>query len=187
MIDVSGNNGRVDWRKVAASGVAHAYVKATEGVSFVDPRLVANCRDAHAAGVTVGLYHFAHPSNPPHREAAHFLRSVAGLVAFVGMVPMLDLELTEGLGWTYLDAWKAQWFAAVDHELGQLAGFYSYYYYWKLMHLLEGRPVWGAAYGAHFTAPSSWTLRQYSARGRVPGVSGPVDLSVRLTDWPLLH
>ena len=38
-IDVSNYNGTVDWKKVKESGVAFAFVKATEGITYVDPRL----------------------------------------------------------------------------------------------------------------------------------------------------
>ena len=37
VIDVSHHNGRIDWARAAAAGIALAFVKASEGARFVDP------------------------------------------------------------------------------------------------------------------------------------------------------
>jgi lysozyme len=60
-IDVSGHQDRVDWTRVKADGVKFAYIKATEGVGFVDPRFGAFAAGAQAAGIPHGFYHFARP------------------------------------------------------------------------------------------------------------------------------
>src|SRR5436309_12024700 len=41
-IDVSHNNGAVDWKNVAAAGVSFAFAKATEGKGFKDPQFNLN-------------------------------------------------------------------------------------------------------------------------------------------------
>ncbi len=50
-IDVSSHQDRVDWTLVKADGVAFAYIKATEGVGFVDPKLGAFVAGAEAAAI----------------------------------------------------------------------------------------------------------------------------------------
>nr|WP_217497729.1 GH25 family lysozyme [Lysobacter enzymogenes] len=57
-IDVSHHQGAIDWRAVARDAVAFAYLKASEGGDHRDRRYAANARDARAAGVAVGAYHF---------------------------------------------------------------------------------------------------------------------------------
>jgi lysozyme len=50
-VDVSHHQGAVDWRRVAqVPHIRFAYVKATEGGDWVDPRLESNWKAARAAG-----------------------------------------------------------------------------------------------------------------------------------------
>lgn len=176
MIDVSDNNGVIEWEKVRTSGQKRAYIKASEGVSVVDSQFGRNVKKARESGIQVGVYHYAHPSNPPHREAAHFL-AVAGPHLHAGdLRPALDLEVTEGHSWEYVNEWKAQWFAVVDDHIGALAVFYSYWYFWKHMRLHKERPVWGAYVGKSPPEWAEWAMWQWSFTGRVDGIGGVVDL-----------
>lgn len=183
MIDVSSYQGRIDWHKVKEAGHERAYIKLDEGLTLVDPDAIRNLNGARAAGVQVGVYHFAHPENAPHREAAAFLEHAHGHLISGDLRPALDLETTAGHDWAYLNDWKAQWFAAVDFRIGCRAVFYSYWYFWKQMRLFGDRPVWGAYTGLMpGLPPASWAFRQFSFTGRVNGISGAVDL-----DTPLWH
>lgn len=175
MIDVSSYQDNIDWSKVYASGVRRAYIKITEGLTVTDQAASRNLKNAREAGLQVGVYHYAHPSNSTLAEAARFLRISSGALHAGDLPPALDLEVTEGHSWEYVNDWKAQWFAAVDHQIGCRAVFYSYYYFWKQMVLYPDRPVWGAWLGAS-PAPTAWTFQQYSFTGTVPGISGHVDL-----------
>ena len=44
-IDVSSEQGDLDWRNLAADGISFAYIEATEGTSRSDAELVAQCID----------------------------------------------------------------------------------------------------------------------------------------------
>src|SRR5262245_6179906 len=41
-VDVSAHQGRIDWDALSRSNVRFAYIKATEGTNYVDPRFAAN-------------------------------------------------------------------------------------------------------------------------------------------------
>lgn len=188
MIDVSNYNGKIDWKRVRAAGVDRAYIKLTEGLFFVDKYAKQNAQAARAAGVQVGFYHFAHPSNSPVAEGRHFLQAARGLTQVGDLPPVLDLEVQEGKDWAFLNDWKAQYLALVDDAVPCHAPhatvFYSYYYFLKNMNLYPDRPVWGAAYGGTFTPPPTWSVWQYSSTGKVPGIGGYVDLDKVLRDLP---
>lgn len=62
-VDVSHWDYEVDWGAVYADGVSFMWAKATEGTGFEDPNFVANTRGARDAGLYVGAYHFAVPSD----------------------------------------------------------------------------------------------------------------------------
>lgn len=180
MIDVSAYQGIIDWRKVHQAGVRTAYVKRTELDAYngngIDPQSARNILRARAEGVQVGVYHFAHPSNSPSVEARFFLRASNGLIQPGDPPPALDLEVTEGHSWEYLNAWKAEWFKAVDQAVGVRAVFYSYLSFWEQMRLYPDRPVWGADLREGFVPPAAWCFHQYSFTGHVDGITGQVDL-----------
>src|SRR5690348_17292816 len=88
VIDVSHHNGAIDWPTLAASGIALAFIKATQGRGFVDPAFLANRSAAVAAGILAVPYHFIDASDP-EAQAAHFL-AVSGLAK--GQPAMLDWE-----------------------------------------------------------------------------------------------
>lgn len=53
-------------------------IKATEGVSFVDSKMLRNYKEVTEAGKIPGFYHFARPdkNSNPEREAQHFLNTI---------------------------------------------------------------------------------------------------------------
>ena len=53
-IDVSHHRGEVDWKKVKASGIAFGIAKATDGISFFDPRFDQNWVGMRRAGLIRG-------------------------------------------------------------------------------------------------------------------------------------
>ncbi len=176
MIDVSSYQGKIDWHKVHdQGGVRMAYIKLGENF-VVDSYALQNVRGARAADVKVGLYFYGHPSHSPAQEARWFIRTAHPLLQAGDLPPALDLEVSEGHPWPYLNDWKATWLKAVDSEVGVRAVFYSYYSFWKSMTLYADRPVWGADLDRGFVPPSSWFAHQHSFTGTVPGIGGHVDL-----------
>ena len=70
-VDVSHHQGRIDWPKVAGSGVRFAYVKATEGGDFIDESFGQNWEQAKAVG---GAYHFYRQCKGGREQAENFLQ-----------------------------------------------------------------------------------------------------------------
>ena len=73
-IDVSHNNGVMDWEQAKSEGVTHAYIKASDGPDWHDPQFVANWAGAKAAGIQRGAYHFYRNYADPTPQAASFLQ-----------------------------------------------------------------------------------------------------------------
>jgi len=73
-VDVSHHQGEIDWAAVAkVQQIGFAYVKATEGGDWIDPRFTANWQAARRAGLRVGGYHFFTFCRPALEQARHFL------------------------------------------------------------------------------------------------------------------
>jgi GH25 family lysozyme M1 (1,4-beta-N-acetylmuramidase) len=192
-IDVSHWQGTIDWARVRAAGKRFAYIKSSENTSFVDSKYATNRSKAKAAGLLVGAYHFAQPgtgSGDAVAEADHFVNTAR--IASGDLVPVLDLEVTNGMSSTALQAWTKSFLTRVYDRTGVRAAIYVSPSFWSTK---MGNSSWFATNGykvlwiAHWTtgsAPSvpagnwggyGWTFWQYTSSGTVPGISGRVDLN----------
>lgn len=195
-VDISHHqSGRIDLTRAKAAGVRWWYLKATEGTSFRDKTYRGRVRQARAAGLPVGAYHFARPENGDAvAEARFFLKNIdlrAG-----DMVPMLDLEDIGDLTLAQLTTWTGAWVRTVTQELRRkgLAGKPVIYTPFNLEKGF-GCLLWVARYSDDFRAPvipRPWrraAIWQHS-NGRlgpvksVPGI-GRVDVNALHPDLPL--
>ena len=187
VIDVSHNNGKIDWVAVAAAGIVLAFIKATEGKTFVDPMFAANYAQAEKAGVLVVPYHFLDPHDTD-AQAQRFAK-IAALAP--GVPAMIDWETTE----TTPDA------EAFTKTIGGIIirDPVEYYGFSKLAAadpVISGLPLMlpaypkgtsgaGGTYASLVSRPprlppgrSSYEFHQYTPVGRCPGIVGNVDRSV---------
>src|SRR5665647_483511 len=58
-IDVSHWNGSINWPQVKNSGIAFAYIKASDGNDSIDPLFSTNVESARATNLPIGAYHYA--------------------------------------------------------------------------------------------------------------------------------
>lgn len=195
-VDISHHqSGRFDLKAAKAAGLRWWYVKATEGTSFKDPTYRKRVRQARAAGLPVGAYHFARPGNGDAvAEARYFLKHIE--LRAGDMVPMLDLEDIGDLTLAQLTTWTGAWVRTVTQELRRkgLAGRPVIYTPFNLEKGF-GCLLWVARYSDDFrppVIPRPWqraAIWQHS-NGRlgpvksVPGL-GHVDVNALHPDLPL--
>lgn len=92
-VDVSHWNGLVPFDAVRAAGRRFAFIKASQGTSFVDDTFVDQVADADAAGILVGPYHFYDYRVPGAAQAEHLLAVMDTAVASDRRLPpVVDLE-----------------------------------------------------------------------------------------------
>lgn len=89
-IDVSRWQQTVDWSKVKEAGYEFALIKATQGVSDIDPLFTSNWTQTKAAHLLRGAYHFFEPADDPHKQAEIFLQTVS--FEPDDLPPVLDIE-----------------------------------------------------------------------------------------------
>jgi lysozyme len=193
VIDVSHHNGAIDWPAVAGAGIALAFVKATQGIRFVDPTFDRNRAGAAKAGVPVVPYHFIDAADP-EAQAAYFI-AVAGLAP--GQPAMIDWETAAPIAAA----------ATLGGGVAECTGRAPVAYYgfaqlpvpdpmlsaWPLMlpayprgnrcgdyHSLVTHgprlPPGRAADWADGRRP--YDFHQYTPAGRIAGIAGPVDRSI---------
>jgi lysozyme len=116
-IDVSNNNGQIDWGAVAGAGYGFAVAKASEGTDFVDSYFAANWAGMKANGMVRGAYHFARPDdNSAENEANYFLDTIQAQVGDLEAGDFLALDLEVGSG--DLGAWALQFLQTVYNRAG---------------------------------------------------------------------
>jgi hypothetical protein len=69
-ISVSHFNGSINFSMVAERGIRFAFIKASQGESFVDAEAPKSATAAHQAGLKVGLYHFFIPTGDVEKQFA---------------------------------------------------------------------------------------------------------------------
>lgn len=190
-IDVSHNNGVIDWSLVAknATKVDFAYIKLSEGVGYQDPTFKFNSTQAKAYGIKTGYYHFASLNTTDDiadaKAEADYVISLLRAAPKADLPFVLDLE-TNKVG---LDKEKVlEWIEAFFHEFRFQSTDVMLYSYTPFLdsnlpttHTLGAYPLWIAAYvnGAP-KLPHGWSnyrIWQYSSKGVVSGIKGNVDLN----------
>ncbi|WP_018349716.1 GH25 family lysozyme [Longispora albida] len=83
----------IDWAAQRAAGMSFAYVKATEGNSYINPYFAADNRDAKNAGLLTGAYTFGRPDRgAPETDANYFIDNAAWVSDSRTLIPFLDME-----------------------------------------------------------------------------------------------
>ena len=57
-VDVSHYQGTIDWKKLAEQDLDFAFIKATEGSSYIDECFYDNWKEAEKTDLCIGAYHF---------------------------------------------------------------------------------------------------------------------------------
>jgi len=156
------------------TGLDFVFVKATEGLSYTNPRMAAQVKRARDAGLVVGFYHYPHMGNDPVAEANYFLRK-APIQA--GDIIVFDWEgydaankgVPKSRQITYRDAWLA-------YVKGKLpthrVGMYCNTDYWLNVDSSSncGDFLWIATGNRPAGQPgikSAWTFHQYSTANNI--------------------
>ena len=185
-IDVSRWQGIIDWPSVASDGVKFAIIKATEGLTHVDPNLDKNAVGAYNAGLKIGFYHFLRPDNSePEREAQHFVNKIRDY-PYEWLV--CDIEDKKGKDNKWVIEYTKRWLLEVERLTRVKPIVYTYVSFAKnvLGKSLVDYPLWIAHYvsgSPGTTAWTDWVCWQYTSAGRVKGISGNVDLNWMKEDF----
>ena len=191
-VDVSSFQGNIDWEQVADSGIRFAIVRlgyrgwGKEGKLVTDELAKTNLEGARAAGLQVGAYFFSQalPIEDVDQEIELMLEILDGFQPDMPLV--LDWELpvpearTAGMDPRTLTDLQLHYCEKVT-ELGYEP---MIYFNWNMsknllhLHELENYPFWLALYQDRMTYPYHVEMWQYTDKGRVPGISGNVDINV---------
>ncbi|ERI15612.1 glycosyl hydrolase [Ochrobactrum sp. EGD-AQ16] len=186
-VDVSRWQGDIDWVKLRTQGANFAYIKATDGGDHLDPMFRKNWREAKAAGIKRGAYHFFYWCRVASQQADWFIRNVPKEAD--ALPPVIDVE------WNGDSSCKRRpspaqvrekmqvFMDKLEQHYGKRPIIYTApdFYDDNLKGAFTNYPFWLRAVAQH---PSKvypgrpWTFWQYSGSGLSQGVNGKIDLNV---------
>jgi GH25 family lysozyme M1 (1,4-beta-N-acetylmuramidase) len=179
-VDVSGYQPTVDWQKVAASGIAFAFIKATEATTLVDHAFARHWAQAKQAKLLRGAYHFFRPKQDAAAQARFFL---AQLEDPGELPPVLDVEVTDGVAPAQVVVGVRAWLEIVACSLGRPI-IYTSPSFWNVLpgaaEVTGKADLWVAHWGAHVPASVNgwqrWTFWQFRNKASISGIPGTADM-----------
>lgn len=195
-IDVSHNNGAVDWGAVRASGRGFAFARTSYGTQTTDREIARNWPGIKAAGMTRGSYQFFLPTQDPIAQAELSLRLAPPQAG--DLSPAIDVEPPPGGGsWGVSSDAIAQavlsWVRRVSSAIGGAKPIvYTGAGFWNALPNIgieSLATLWVANWAKCPTIPDrwkGWAFWQYSGDtsagggpgARVPGIQVVTDLNV---------
>lgn len=178
-IDISNNNGSINFNGVKNSGVECVYIKATEGTTFQDSYKSAFYGGAKSIGAKVGFYHFLVGTSAPETQAENFYKEIINYQN--DLVPMLDVEVNfPGLN-DYIARFIGRFNQLTSMEIG-LYTYTSFLNEYIDVERFKTLKLWEANYNNNpWNLPSnSFANRvghQYTEKGAIQGVNGVCDVN----------
>ena len=90
-VDVSEYQGDIDWQILSNQDIQFAFIKATEGSSYVDPNFLDNFTNALNTNLRVGAYHFFSFESSGKTQAENFIDTVP--IVENSLPNVVDVEL----------------------------------------------------------------------------------------------
>ena len=178
-IDISNNNGSINFNGVKNSGVECVYIKATEGTTFQDSYKSAFYGGAKSIGAKVGFYHFLVGTSAPETQAENFYKEIISYQN--DLVPMLDVEVN----FPGLNDYIARFIGRFNQLTSMEIGIYTYTSFLNEyidVERFKTLKLWEANYNNNpWNLPSnSFANRvghQYTEKGHIDGVNGVCDVN----------
>ena len=195
MVDLSHWQSPVDFVAMKAAGVAAVMLKCTQGNYFDDPQYLIYERAALQAGLLVGAYHFFDGAIDSQTQLEYFLSAIGPDISVVAVdfEPLSPTAPVKAASPAVIAAVE-QMCQALHDKFGRWPLLYTERWYipgipttaqqtilttLSLSSTLTNCPLWLAEYGTSPIPPdgwASWLFWQYTATGKIAGVSGKCDM-----------
>ena len=194
-IDVSRHNGVIDWAKVKADGVKFAMIRAGYGAGTIDDKFERNIKECNRLGIPCGVYWFSYAYTPEmaRKEAQAVLKAVKPYkleypIAYdfeydsVSYAAKQGVKMTKQLATSLVEAFcgeieKNDYYVVNYANLDYLSKYFD-------NKLLKKYALWLAHWTDAEKPVQECVMWQYSAKGKVNGISGDVDMNNCYVDFP---
>lgn len=198
IMDVSRWQKTIDWDKVKASGkidgvMLRAMGNSAEGKPskpYIDPMFARNYAECQRVGIPCGVYGYFKATSRAEadKELALFRQAIGSRTVQLPVAVDIEDACLTAMGKDKLTDLVACEMATVE-QWGVYAMLYTGLYFAQTnLYMgdaaLKPYDVWLAAYRKEKPAPGwDFGMWQYTNSGKIPGVSGNVDLSVAYKDY----
>ena len=183
-VDVSHYQGDIDWKILSNQGIKFAFIKATEGKSFVDENYNLNYKNAIKTDLKIGAYHFFTYDTDGVLQAENFIKNVSKTENM--LPPVVDIEFY-GEEYT-VERTKEQ----LHLMLNKLEEFYEKKpiiytthetYNWYIANDFKDNYIWirDVFFKPRLIDNREWTFWQYTNRAKLDGYNGQekrIDINV---------
>ena len=190
-VDISSDNGEVDWVKVYDSGIRFVMLRAgyrgaASGELTADERFSENARNAYRAGLDVGAYFFSQAVN--EREAVEEASALCVLCSGLNVNYPLCIRIDRADGNGRADGISEETRTQIAEafcKTVKTAGYDPFVYAsgkWLTTNLDAKRigkyGVWLSEFKSVPSYEEYYDMWQCSSKGRVPGIEGEVGLNI---------
>lgn len=186
-VDVSSYQGDIDWKEISTNNIRFAFVKATEGSTFVDSHFKTNWTKANSTKLYVGAYHFFSFESSGMTQANNYISTVGELTTY-NLPPVIDVE--------YYNKKMDVSVSNVRNELSAMAVMLEDYYGKKpilyvtketyndiVLNNFNNYKIWirGVYEEPNYLEDDEWSFWQFSNRHVLDGYSGQeryIDMNV---------
>ena len=191
-IDVSTHQGRIDWERVKAAGVAFAILRCGFGSDMPsqdDKQFARNVAECERVGMPYGVYLYSYADSvaKAESEARHMLRLLDGKRPLYPIYYDLEDGGTTGRCDNATILKIAQTFVGAMEAAGYWTGIYANLH-WHNTRLTDawydGCTRWVAQYNDRCTYKGEYGMWQYASDGKIDGIAGGVDMNWCYVDYP---
>lgn len=190
-IDVSTWQGGADFKEAGKSGIEFAIIRSSFGSphpSQVDNQFENHYRNAKAAGLSVGAYHYGYAVSEAEarREAGFFLDTIKGKQFEYPVY--YDVEDSGTMGKLSRQALTnvVKAFCEEVEKAGYYVGVYASLNWLENKFYPDQLPydIWVAQYFTECQYQGDYGMWQYTSSGSVPGIPGKADMNECYRDYP---
>lgn len=179
-IDVSEHTGMIDFRLIKDQKIDFVFIKATEGLDYVDKLFETNFENASKNKLEIGAYHFFRFDKDGEDQANHFLRHMNG--KNIGLPLVVDVE--EWGNWTSKSPEEVRdeifkFINTINHYGMNSVLIYtneSTFNKYIKGHFDEN-DIWICSFSDPPNIEVKWLFWQHSHKGKMKGAEGWVDIN----------
>ncbi|WP_394992198.1 glycoside hydrolase family 25 protein [Emticicia sp.] len=179
-IDVSEHTGKIDFLKISNQQIDFVYIKATEGVNFVDPKFGENYFNANLTNIPIGFYHFFRFNKDGKSQADNFLKNIKGKKADLPLV--IDVEewgnLSEEITENVINEIR-EFITSVEKKSKKKMMIYSNESSYKkyIMGNFDDNDIWICSFSKSPNIKQKWTFWQHSHKGKLNNSNSWFDIN----------
>jgi lysozyme len=183
-IDISHHQKSINWEKIKSQHIDFIIMKVTEGGDFTDRKYNEYYNAALQRGYKIGAYHFYRFCTDPNKQAQHFLSTIRSLQ--LDIPPAIDLEFGGNCKIAHSREKVIQdmklFLGIVEQNVGRKPLLYATmeFYNAYMRTGFDEYPLWirDVFLKPDLSGECTWTIWQFTGKGRVDGIAGPVDQNV---------